>query len=110
MSENKEILIQDLGGLANFLIEFDEGQNFETRAEFSVFEVTSWIDDKPCDIELYLKGTIKWDGCSHIYFGDENGYLHLCGKFYFDQHKKVIDAIWDVCSKKIIGFNENVAS
>lgn len=30
------------------------------------------------DAQPYLTGFIKWDGCSHFYFGDE-GYLHLCG-------------------------------
>lgn len=26
-------------------------------------------------------GTIKWDGCSHVYFGeaDNAGYIHMCG-------------------------------
>jgi hypothetical protein len=30
------------------------------------------------DAQPYLTGFIKWDGCSHFYFGDD-GYLHLCG-------------------------------
>ena len=30
------------------------------------------------DAQPYLTGMIKWDGCSHFYFGDD-GYLHLCG-------------------------------
>ena len=29
--------------------------------------------------ESTLKAQIKWDGCSHFNFGDENGYLHICG-------------------------------
>lgn len=95
----------------NFLIEFEE-QDFEERANFKVYEVVSWTGDtsEPIDKELYLKGTIKWDGCSHIYFGDGDGYLHLCGKHFFEQHKRVIDAIWDICSKKIINFNNDIAN
>jgi len=105
-----EVLIKD-GDYVNYLIEFEEG-DFETSATFNVFEVTSWNADnnEVLDTEHYLKGYIKWDGCSHIWFGDENGYLHLCGKTYFERHKQVIDAIWDVCSKKIKGFDNDVAS
>src|SRR5690242_15475325 len=29
--------------------------------------------------ERYIDGTVKWDGCSHFNFGDNTGYLHLCG-------------------------------
>lgn len=49
------------------------------KMEFEVYEVISWEADNskaPCDTELYLKGAIKWDGCSHLYFGHK-GYLHL---------------------------------
>jgi hypothetical protein len=28
--------------------------------------------------EPLVKGTIKWDACSHLYFGNE-GYIHTCG-------------------------------
>lgn len=33
--------------------------------------------------ERYIEGYVKWDGCSHVTFGDENGYLHLCGGTHF---------------------------
>lgn len=29
--------------------------------------------------ERFVAGTVKWDGCSHLNFGDSDGYLHLCG-------------------------------
>lgn len=105
-----EILIEE-NGYVNYLIEFEEG-DYEASVRFSVFEVSSWKGDnnEPLDSELYLKGFIKWDGCSHIWFGDENGYLHLCGKTYFEQHKRVMDAIWNVCSKKIKLWDNDMAS
>lgn len=97
--------------LDEFYIEFDDNQDFEAYASFKVLQVISWgVDNKPIDMEGYLKGTIKWDGCSHIWFGDDDGYMHLCGKSYFDSHNKVMDAIWDVCSKKIKRFDSDIAS
>lgn len=102
-----ETLLQNDHGI-DFLIDFEE-QDFEISATFSVYEVTSWDGEtgEPVDKERYLKGYIKWDGCSHIWFGEEEGqgYIHLCGKRYFDRHKEVMDAIWEMCSKKIKGFD-----
>lgn len=83
-----------------FLIEFTE-DDFEYSAVFNVYIVNSWIDDEPEETELYLKGIVKYDGCSHFWFGEQEGYLHLCGKFYYEAHKKLMDAIWNICSKKI---------
>lgn len=38
--------------------------------------------------ELYVRGFIKWDGCAHFYFGEENtpGYLHLCSPLDIKAH------------------------
>jgi hypothetical protein len=95
-----------------FLIEF-EG-DFESSATFNVFEVLCWDGEtnEVTGTEKYLHGYIKWDGCSHVWFGKEDnpGYLHLCGKGFFERHKQVMDAIWDICSKRIIGWDEDVAS
>lgn len=98
------------GDTVEYLIDF-ESQDFDTDARFKVYEVCSWtIEGAYLDTELYLSGVIKWDGCSHIWYGDGDGYLHLCGKKYFDDHNKVMDAIWDVCSKRIKRWNNDVAT
>jgi len=104
-----EVLIKE-GDCVTFLIEFEDG-DFEASATFNVFEVSSWNaeNNEVLDTEHYLKGYIKWDGCSHIWFGDEDGYLHLCGKTCFEKHIQVINAIWDVCSKKIKRWDNNLA-
>lgn len=105
----KEVLIKE-GDHVNYLIEFEES-DFETSATFNVFEVFSWgMEYEVLETEHYLKGHIKWDGCSHIWFGDKDGYIHLCGKNYFESHKKVMDAIWDMCSKKIKYWDSEVSS
>lgn len=55
-------------------------------ANFTVHEISKWYVDDSYDIneaDLVLKGCIKWDGCSHINFGDESGYIHLCGKAHW---------------------------
>ncbi len=91
-----------------FLIEFEKDESdFEYSITFSVYEAISWngINQVVEETELYLKGFIKWDGCSHLYFGDK-GYIHLCGKVDFENHKKVLDAVWEVASKKIKNWDD----
>jgi len=99
--------------LAEFLIEWRKIEDH--YVELIVHEVTSWAGDKdePCDYGKYVKAYIKWDGCSHLYFGEgepADGYLHLCGKSYFDKHCNLLQALWDICSKKIKSFDHEVAS
>lgn len=60
-----------------------------------VEEITSWAADgswTPGEAELYLTFYMKWDGCCHVWFGEEDeggkrdGYLHLCGADSWDKH------------------------
>ncbi len=103
-----EVLVKDEEYI-QFLIEFEPGDH-TTYVDFTVYGVTSWRgdDNSVLEKEHYLKGTVKWDGCSHIYFGD-SGYIHLCGKGCFENHNKVMTALWDICSKKIKNWDEKVA-
>lgn len=61
----------------------------------------------PCDnsesfetAERYFEGFVKWDGCSHIEFGDdEDRYLHLCGRESFDKLGLIIAAVFERCGE-----------
>lgn len=105
----KEILIKE-GDYIRFFINCKEDKEYSL--EFEVIEVQGWsMDKEPSEEhqELFLKGTIKWDGCSHIYFGDEIGYMHLCGNGCFENVKKVLDAVWNKAEKEIVNFDKEVA-
>lgn len=48
----------------------------------------------------YAEGFVKWDGCSHVEFGDdEDRYIHLCGKSDFDKLATVLAAIYARCGE-----------
>ena len=105
-SELKDLLCDD--GYTYFLIKI-KGDT-EYRMEFEVYEVTSWECDgknTPSDTELYMTGTIKWDGCSHVWFGEkgegdrQDGYLHLCGKTYWKRHADLMGALYSLAEKTI---------
>ena len=84
--------------------------------DFKVYEVTSWDIDtnEPIEKDLYLTGTIKWDGCSHIWFGNEkdgnhDGYLHLCGKTFWDMHAKLMTDIYQYAADNIANYDKDAA-
>ena len=82
---------------------------------FTVYKVTSWeMNGDICDTEQYLKGTIKWDGCSHWWFGEEedgksDGYLHLCGYEHIKRHCELVDTIFKYCAENMKNFDKEVA-
>jgi hypothetical protein len=79
--------------------------------EISIYRMNPITDecDQPDEIELYVKGTIKWDGCSHLWFGDKDGYIHLHGKSRYDVHCQLIQELFAFAEKNIERFNRNVA-
>lgn len=105
---SKEILIKN-GEYIAFLIEFKEGQDFEVSMSFTVYEVNGWYTDNTVsDMDVYLTGYMKWDGCNHFNFGDE-GYMHLCGESYIDGLIDVMTKLKELARTKIKMFDEEVA-
>lgn len=61
--------------------------------------------------ELLFEGTIKWDGCSHLTFGHEegNGYLHLCGPGDYRILTEAMCHAWRIAKEEMPGWNAEVA-
>lgn len=55
----------------------------------------------PHDAEPLVNGTVKWDGCSHVFFGeaDNSGYIHLCGREAWDTLVDVLPRIYERCGQ-----------
>ncbi len=101
----KEILIKTEDGMPQFTIEYNAHENY---IEFTVNEVVSWYEENViCEEELYLNGSIKWDGCSNINFEDG---LHLCGKYYWDMHCKMMNELWIFATDKIEHFDKELGN
>ena len=78
-----------------------------TSISFDVYEIVGEENGKPLFndkkgnfdttntklAEKYLHGFIKWDSCSHFYFGDE-GYLHLCGVYNIKKHCELLEYLY----------------
>lgn len=83
----------------------------ETHINVSVYSVTGWDMDKtPCDKELYCKAYLKWDGCCHVWFGEEDendkqdGYLHLCGVKCWKDHIAMMEWLYKMAETEIPRF------
>jgi hypothetical protein len=103
-------------------IQFDEFtivfEPQEHRVLFHVYEVIGWLDDEKGtkeyqrkdastspdfgesidEAEIFLKGQIKWDGCSDLYLGD-SGYFHFCGKQDALRLGALINYLYDKCAE-----------
>ncbi len=105
----------------NFTVEFSY-EDTEAHVDVRVFEIIARDDTKlyyegiggcGCDDKMtediekantFFTTYIKWDGCSHYRFGDEEGYLHLCGKFSIENmlfiFKETYEEAGRIMSKK----------
>lgn len=98
-------LIANQDNQASFLLKILAATDYHVN--FEVWEPQGWLEDgTPHEPELYLDGTIKWDGCSHIYFGEKcetghDGYLHLCGRHSWELHVKLMTELFDTVGKMI---------
>lgn len=52
------------------------------------------------DTSPILNGQIKWDGCSHNYFGEEEmkGYIHGCSRKDMVRLGAIFDALFDLAA------------
>lgn len=98
MSDQKRILIEDIGGDFGFRVRWavldhwadfevyevvavsDEGREFRARALAEEF--TANISGA----DMYCYGHIKWDGCSHVHQEE----AHLCGADAFKKHMALL--------------------
>lgn len=114
-SELKDLLLAD--DYVYFQIKI--GGDLEYWMDFEVYEVTSWeCDDNhtPCDVQLYITGTIRYDGFSYLWFGEKgeddkhDGYLNLYGKGAWKLHCDLMEAVYELAEKTIEKYDADAAA
>lgn len=73
------------------------GELYEKKGATSSEHWTHNIDEA----QTLIKGIIKWDACSHVTFGDEEGYIHLCGGRSWFVFQEVVKRIWEIAMKEL---------
>lgn len=116
----KEIVWEDI----NCVVRVDINKDVPTM-DFWVFEIVAWGEDSETgeytvfsyikkgatnsddttentdEAQTLLRGHIKWDACSHVYFGDEDGYIHICGGESWFNFMEAIKRIWEIAVKEL---------
>lgn len=105
------VYLYDKWGHPVFQIDIeDPGEYKETSFNAIVHEVISWTgdgDNTPYEKEHYLNCYIRWDSCSHFWFGEldkdgsPDGYLHICGGNYFRRHCELLNFLYDLAFKRM---------
>lgn len=104
MSIQHKGVLQDVmpgdAGYPAFLLFVTDARPFSVDVE--ILEVTSWDTEKqPLETEKYLSATVKFDGCCHVTFGDEQGYIHMCGVDSWKKHCKMMEWVYKEATKLI---------
>jgi hypothetical protein len=98
---------------ATVIYSFEEG-NYDVR--FFVAEVAAWNGDAleytradanskldliadPHHAERYFAGSVKWDGCSNIHFGDKEGYMHNCSRADLEALSRRLVIVFNRCGE-----------
>lgn len=85
-----------------FRVRIDEQPADSRDVAFDAFvdEVTAWEDSEartPVGFEPFLKIMIKWDGCSHVWYGNGvTNYVHLCGVADFVKHARLMKELYEL--------------
>lgn len=92
-------------------------REFGQSLDFAVYEVLGesegeryyegkggcgWDDKATTDIKnanTLFRGYIKWDACSHVYFGDDDGYIHVCGFHSWKNLHEAIKRVWNFATE-----------
>lgn len=70
---------------------------YEKKGAKSSNDETENLDEA----QTLIKGLIKWDVCSHVTFGDETGYIHLCGGRSWFNFQEAVKRIWEIAMKEL---------
>jgi hypothetical protein len=100
-----------IAGLANSVVMEYEVRDliFADDGNGSPYKFRSEDGDLTSDAtkaEILVKGTIKWDGCSHNNFGDENGYIHACSRSEIVRLGEMFNRLFDIAQELMPGHGD----
>jgi hypothetical protein len=77
----------------------------EDQPHYEIKGAQSLPDDSTPDFdqsERWLEGSVKWDGCAHYWFGDDEAYIHLCGANDAQQLAEIITIVHRRCGELMV--------
>lgn len=65
-----------------------------------------WVESLD-DAEVYLHGSVKWDGCSDWYFDEQDRVmLHGCSRHDIERYGMIMAACWDMTKELLPSFQD----
>lgn len=59
--------------------------------------------------ERVLDGSLKWDGCMNVSFGDEEGYMHICGWDGWIRIARIFPILFGLAHAHVRRFDASIA-
>lgn len=84
-------------------IEFINGETINTNTFTYEIIGSSGTTNDIEKAQPVIKGHIKYDGCSHVDFGDD-GYIHICGSDSWLNFIEAIKRIYDISKENLRSF------
>ena len=76
--------------------EFTEPE-YEKKGSETSEDMTENLDEA----QTLVRGSVRWDACSHVYVGDEDGYVHMCGGRSWFTFIESMNRIWEIAAKEL---------
>jgi hypothetical protein len=95
---------------------------YEYHADFTLYKIEYLEDDHPVyegkddskhtqsidDAQVYLHGSVKWDGCSNWYFDQQDqAMLHFCEKEELLHLGRLMALCWDLAAQHVVCFDHD---
>ena len=63
------------------------------------------------DAQVFVHGNIKWDGCSNLWFDEQDTgtMLHFCGRSSIDDFRELMKRLYDLAAEVIHKWDKSVA-
>ncbi len=70
---------------------------YEKEGAKSSEETTQKLEEA----QTLFQGSVKWDGCSHLSFGDKDGYIHFCGGEQWAVMMRTMNRVWEIARENL---------
>jgi len=104
IGDTKENILDER--IVNFVVDFKICP-VNTNIEFKVYNIGKNHLTAADLNEVYICSIIKWDGCSHFYFGEEDeignhdGYIPICGESQFHNHRVLMFLLMEIAALEL---------
>lgn len=109
----KEFMLYDQYDCIKYIFKVDTSSDNAAYLNGDLFEVVSWSDGEPYETGHIANLYLKWDGCTHWRFNEEEeidiqgNYWHICGSSNLEEIRVMMAFIWKCAQVWMTKYIEN---